>query len=339
MTNLNIIGNGFDLYHGLPTSYYFFACYLLTEDEELYDIIANMYGFTRGITNGYTGDIDRRIENIFWSEFEKRLAYLSPDWVEGTLDDDLGLECSDAVDLEVENSNCVERIKQLLYYWVIDTIDTESNFRIVESMLKNKKMTFDPDDVFVSFNYTYTLERIYKIGKVFHIHGLAERDLWNEDTLIIGHGDSDVLDRLKQQINKLEEYDYEQSFRNRKMEYQFEKEILAELRKPVGNCLASMAVYLKDIAEPEYICLYGLSLGDVDLPYLQHIRERWKNAKWRFSYYSDEDKEKSKRVAEWLELPVKQYDLFEFNNVDSYLILDKIVSDNGITRYKCFEEE
>ncbi len=339
MANLNIIGNGFDLYHGLPTSYYFFACYLLTSDEELYDIITNMYGFTRGIMNGHTGDIDRRIDNIFWSEFEKRLAYLSPDWVEGTLIDDLGLECSDAVDLEVENPNCVVRIKELLYYWVIDTIDTESNFRIVESMLKNKKMTFDPDDVFISFNYTHTLECIYKIEKVFHIHGLAETELWNEDTLIIGHGDSAVLDRMEQQIKKLEERDYEQWFRNRKEEYQFEKEIIAELRKPVSNCLASMAVYLKDITEPEYICLYGLSLGDVDLPYLQYIREKWKNAKWRFSYYSDRDKEKSKRVAKWLELPIEQYDLFEFNNFDSYLILDKIVSDNGIIRYKCIDEE
>lgn len=26
--NLNIIGNGFDLCHGLPSSYYYFGCYL-----------------------------------------------------------------------------------------------------------------------------------------------------------------------------------------------------------------------------------------------------------------------------------------------------------------------
>ena len=36
MATLNIIGNGFDLYHGLPTSYYDFACYMLATDENLH---------------------------------------------------------------------------------------------------------------------------------------------------------------------------------------------------------------------------------------------------------------------------------------------------------------
>lgn len=45
MANLNVIGNGFDLYHGLPTSYYYFACYILSTNEELLKkyIIYRMY--------------------------------------------------------------------------------------------------------------------------------------------------------------------------------------------------------------------------------------------------------------------------------------------------------
>ena len=42
MPNLNIVGNGFDLYHGLPTSYYYFACYILSTNEKLYDELAEI---------------------------------------------------------------------------------------------------------------------------------------------------------------------------------------------------------------------------------------------------------------------------------------------------------
>ena len=53
---LNIIGNGFDLYHGLPTSYYYFACYLLANDETFYDELANMYGFSTGIMHQFSAE-------------------------------------------------------------------------------------------------------------------------------------------------------------------------------------------------------------------------------------------------------------------------------------------
>lgn len=43
--NLNIIGNGFDLYHGLPSSYYYFGCYLIKTDAEFYEEFSNMYDF------------------------------------------------------------------------------------------------------------------------------------------------------------------------------------------------------------------------------------------------------------------------------------------------------
>ena len=49
MSNINIMGNGFDLYHGLPTRYYYFACHVLSQDEEFYDELAEMYGFTKGV--------------------------------------------------------------------------------------------------------------------------------------------------------------------------------------------------------------------------------------------------------------------------------------------------
>lgn len=111
MAIFNIIGNGFDSYHGLPTDYYYFACYVLFHDEQLYDDIADMYGFNKRILNGHTGEMSRVIANEeYWSEFEKRLAYLSVEWVENSLQDELFLECPDAVELEIEK---VKRVSDM----------------------------------------------------------------------------------------------------------------------------------------------------------------------------------------------------------------------------------
>lgn len=107
MSNLNIIGNGFDLYHGLPTSYYFFACYFLKNYEETYDKLASMYGISRGVYIYPSDDLTPGIVDLgFWSDFEKNLGILAYDWVENSLLDDLDLEFSDpSVTLEILTSS------------------------------------------------------------------------------------------------------------------------------------------------------------------------------------------------------------------------------------------
>lgn len=155
MANLNVIGNGFDLYHGLPTSYYYFACYLLSYNEDLYDDWADMYGFKIGVIHGHSEELERKIANLeYWSDFENQLGKLSPSWVEGTLLDDLGLENPEAVELEVERPNHVSDIKRMLNAWIRETVDLEKNYRIVSAMIGSRKISFSDNDSFVSFNVT-----------------------------------------------------------------------------------------------------------------------------------------------------------------------------------------
>lgn len=104
MATLNIIGNGFDLYHGLPTSYYDFACYILATDEGLYTELSEMYDFPVRLVDGHTNVSECRVaQKNFWSNFEENLGVLSPEWVEHTLLDDLGLETPEAVTLDAPN--------------------------------------------------------------------------------------------------------------------------------------------------------------------------------------------------------------------------------------------
>ena len=87
---LNIIGNGFDLYHGLPCSYYYFACFLAKHYPSFYEEMSQMFGFSCYRSVGYE-EVETVVDDIFWRIFEEKLGELDSTWVEGSLLDDLGL--------------------------------------------------------------------------------------------------------------------------------------------------------------------------------------------------------------------------------------------------------
>ena len=56
-----------------------------------------------------------------------------------------------------------ERIKKKFCDWIRTTVNTEENYRIVKSRIKRKKCKFSAEDYFINFNYTQTLQEVYKI--------------------------------------------------------------------------------------------------------------------------------------------------------------------------------
>lgn len=338
MANLNIIGNGFDLYHGLPSSYYYFACYVLSKDEELYDDLADMYGFRRGILHRFSQELERGIDDVgYWREFEKCLGVLSSQWVEDSLVDDLNLEYPDAVDLEVDRPNRVNDIKEILKEWILETVDTDENYTYISEMIGDKRSTFSNDDAYISFNYTHTLEKIYDIKNILHIHGSARNYESGED-LLVGHGNIKEIQRLAEEVKQLENDDYDQPSRNRKLEYIFEIEILEELKKPVSENINKLNRYIKKFSQPENICAYGFSFGNVDMPYIKHIRDTYPKSRWNFSYYQESEKKPIEEIAKSLELEKSQYDMFELKNERAPDIEKKIIDANNITVYKSMKE-
>lgn len=89
--------------------------------------------------------------------------------------------------------------------------------------------------------------------------------------------------------------------------------------------------------EPEYINIYGMSLSDIDYPYLEQIKTRWTNTKWRFSFFTTKDSDRIDAVAQNLGISEKQYDKFEFKNDDSENIETEIVNNLRIVKYKQIE--
>lgn len=175
---LFIIGNGFDLHHGLKTRYTDFKNYLLNNDLELLEALENNFGLDRN--NDY-----------LWNCFEDKLKHCTS----------IPYNQNVPVSKETAETNISTLIGQIFY------IDLNLNQRIfdwiseiqqneISSVLSCKEpILMSSDSLFLSYNYTTVLEDCYGISesRVHHIHGKFSKD--NTQQLFVGFGDSnfDVL--------------------------------------------------------------------------------------------------------------------------------------------------
>mgnify|MGYP004524849509 FL=1 len=159
MSTLYIIGNGFDLQHGLHTSYWDYRCFLCENYPET----------LRDFESFPTINKDKK---ELWSDVEKGLK-IDYDAIVSICRDIC--YCSDT-----KSYNYIGC--ELPYQWIMDF--TGKHF--VEWLSSQdcevgKKFTIPLDGVYVTFNYTDTLERVYGIADnhIFHIHGqLSKIDLF-----------------------------------------------------------------------------------------------------------------------------------------------------------------
>lgn len=261
MKTLYIIGNGFDLYHGLPTSYsdfYHFAEELLDDISEYYHV--NCYGVK------------------LWSGFEEVLGEYYFEAFRGELPDTMRedfkyRELNGTYDEVVERAdNYVEELKDSFQRWV-----EQINIGIAE-----RKILLAEDSRFITFNYTSTLQAIYGISDkdVLHIHGSAAKF----DDLIFGHGktmaeepefdeNGDVTHTIFSDIDATAKYPF------------------YALKKPVDEILDKYKDYfnsLKDILE---VIILGHSINAIDWPYFKAISKNAPNANWTYCLPDNETQE------------------------------------------------
>ncbi len=163
MRNLIILGNGFDLAHGLQTKYSDFRDYIWNNNREFYEQLIK-YIFEDDLWNGFENALgsfdDGEIKEM------SEAAYLNYD--------DNYYNYDRAISDELEFST---KISEYLLEWV-KSIDIKTKPAVSRKIINN-------DNIFINFNYTDTLEKVYDIvnNNILYIHGRA---LSNE-RLIIGH--------------------------------------------------------------------------------------------------------------------------------------------------------
>jgi len=197
MRSLFIIGNGFDLAHGIKTSYEDFHQYLQAEYPDANgDEFTMPESTTMPDGSEYYGDeevvsyllylISNAPNGDKWSDLEYSLGILDFDeWFDNIpeiRDEDGDPDYwKNSYNTEDVSSNLIiptQRITEFFSDW-INTIRIERRIANKSDFAAIINKNYD---LFLTFNYTKTLEILYQAENVCHIHGEQGSDL------LFGHG-------------------------------------------------------------------------------------------------------------------------------------------------------
>lgn len=276
---LFIIGNGFDIGHGLPTQYWDFRTYL----ENVYPDF--LYAFEEHYYI-YPRMADAEKAKLLWNELETNLA---------NIDEDVIIENGVSVDMDLEGGDIgiedtlyqyfsdeyryIERLAKYLKQWV-------RTIRIRDTKKKSSLITNDA--VYITFNYTAVLENVYGIApsKITHIHGsLRQYDI----EPVLGHGNQERIERILEKREEAERlFDEKWSSICRVVEDYYKRTF-----KDVSRY--SIRLPRLDAKTIDEICVIGHSLAGVDRTYFNRIDNMTSGRlKWKVYYYREEEKERLK---------------------------------------------
>ena len=280
MPNLFIIGNGFDISHGLKTNYSDFRDYL-NEKYSKSDIKEELPTMTE-LSNGEYGYDDNIVARFIikeldkvtkenWKDIENELGRLNFEdffFYTDDLDEKEIIKCwcyNEEVAEDIYES--MERIKEFFEDWV----KSINIFKIKEKE-DFKNIINSKTDFFINFNYTLTLEEVYKVKNVCHIHGTQDSKIY------FGHGnEKSTLENYKD-IHLGSEDDME--------------ELHINLRKNTEEAFNNNINFFKSLKEISSIYSYGFSFSEVDLFYIRKIFEiiKTENIIWNLNDFDDKNK-------------------------------------------------
>jgi len=275
--NLFIIGNGFDLGHRLPTSYDDFKQWLIEEYPSSQEIEKFIIADPTLMPDGDSIISDEDLASFLvycineaaggnWENFEEELGKI--EWalffddIEDVLDKDGDVNPWRTAYIKEDLTSTLysnsKGFSGMFSQW-IETISypkdiTKNSF--ISNYMKGSS-------VFLTFNYTKTLEDIYEIAsnQICHIHGAQGGDI------IIGHGVEKVA-RIPD-VDSNGEYLYDS-------DYPIGMEGLDEiddlLRKPTQEIIETTPLF-EDLKtyQIENIFSWGFSFSNVDLVYIKEI--------------------------------------------------------------------
>lgn len=260
MSRLYIIGNGFDIAHDIPCRYSDFRRYCKENMPEMYEKL-----------NRYYDGGDK-----LWSDFESELPNLNKDalfdW------------------MTINNPNWNQNWKG--YYGFIDEVRNEVDYIewlksaftewiqaiSLEDVHKKYEISVE-DSLFVTFNYTLTLENVYHLPayRILHIHGIVERGF---SQLVVGHNMPDAeVDNIFSSENDFEEEACEEV-----------ATLIKKWHKDTAGIIAANEGNFSNLGNVTDVYVLGHSMNDVDLPYFEKIKQNLpQSAKWHISVFGEVD--------------------------------------------------
>ena len=286
---LYIIGNGFDLHHRIPSSYFHFGEFLQDRDPETYEFVVQYF---------------HSDENDFWSTFEQKLADLdthslledASQFLVGYGADDWSDAYHHDYQYEIDKVVSALSSKLLLRFaeWVRQLLIP------LPPEYSGKLLRLDKKSLFLTFNYTPTLTRLYGIpaDNILYLHGKAVGD----GELVLGHGWTGEVEEGPQDEEEADNFDPRIQQGDKIIKQYFTRTF-----KPTERVIQLNQNNFDAFIGLERIFVFGHSLGNVDFPYFLEILKRIdaKRVLWTVSYFQDVE-------------PVRQQ--FEQLGIDSALV-------------------
>lgn len=268
LKTLYVIGNGFDLYHELPTKYSDFNNYIKKINVVLYNALENCCKF-----------------DYKWRDFEDKLSTFSitglTKYNSEFIEND-GTEYTLSAILEQAKDE-IKYLPNALNNWIIETI----KYPDIEEI--ENPVDFQEDALFLTFNYTKTLENIYDINNVWHIHGSPTRTIKNRyDSFPDEKESADLVVGFDENKNvSIPDSEFENQICGTNFD-----EVVSWLKKPTHSIITMNKAKFDEYSNVEKVIILGHSLGDCDIPYFQEIENRiTPNATFEISYYDSKEKQ------------------------------------------------
>lgn len=273
MERLFIIGNGFDKAHNLNTSYYDFKEYIIRrypKGKKGYSGLLEGTSMPDGVIEynleEVVGSIIKTIDECgedAWGALEECLGgafidtiYFDNQWAysETNIEDEhIFRSIYENEDITQSVTDAYKILSSLFRDWVYEDL---SSIKYDEICPLNSTPIFD-DGLFLSFNYTMTLEMVYGVSndRICHIHGAVINP---KSRVYFGHGDDSEFKEFPQFIGADRAYNSLKRF----------------LRKDTSEALYANWDFFEKIKGVKEIYTFGFSFSDVDMIYLEEICSR-----------------------------------------------------------------
>lgn len=298
--NLYLIGNGFDIHHGIKCKYSDFHEWLCENNPMLENRLFQVYDL-------HHGDL--------WSSLETNLGEITAEsilegyvyspmmlFINSVAGESIVLNMDDYTENIGEIGYTLERLYNDLQIeftqWILQLENADSTQMV--KVDKNKT-------TFISFNYTQTLEKTYGVpsSSILYIHGCAATN----DNLIFGH--NKTPDEL---LNG-----WENKYSEEELVVLLEAvDEMSILYKNVNCVIEQNTAFWQTLKSIKNIHVWGLSLSEVDMPYIKYISSiiNHNDIQWEFSWYSESDKNRIAEIA--VNAGISQYSLVKLGDLISF---------------------
>lgn len=266
---LYIIGNGFDLYHGIQSKYSDFKDFV---ESDNFDLLLNLEKYLS--------------KQSLWSDFEMALSYLD----RGRIVYNLQMKIFDPYgpyDDDVFEDNIQDIIDEKIYSM---SLQLHSCFvkwilQLQLNLYRQNRILLKSNSFFLKFNYTQTLERLYNIDQqnIFYIHNRCDN---LESQLILGHNRSYDECSVADYTKDYYEYDDWVDEGGR-----VESQYFHLTYKPVNDIIAYNKGFFHKIKNIKEIFILGHSLSEIDINYFKKIATciDLHSVKWKVSVFDNSE--------------------------------------------------